>query len=203
MSVVKSRREQYSDATRNALVEEATRLFAERGFGATALEDIATATQVTRGAVYHHFANKRAVFETVLDRLETQALQRIAAAAGEHEDAWDAAMAGLEAFLDNNCDPIYGRLVWQEGPIALGWSGWRECEMEYSFGIVEQLTKALVAAGYVAETAITATSSRLIHELLGGAGMTIADADAADKRRVRDESSDFIRRLLNGIRIRD
>lgn len=203
MSAVKSRREQYSDATRNALLDEATTLFAERGFAATSLEDIASATQVTRGAVYHHFANKRALFETVLERLESLALQRIAAAAAEKDDPWDAAMAGIDAFLDNNCDPVYGRLVWQEGPIALGWTGWRECEMEYSFGIVEQMTKALVAAGYIAETAINPTSIRLIHELFGGAGMTIADADEADKTRVRDESADFIRRLLTGVRVRD
>ncbi|HEX2176531.1 MAG TPA: TetR family transcriptional regulator, partial [Nocardioidaceae bacterium] len=73
MPDVKSRREQYSEATRAALLEAATALFHERGFGGTALEDVAAAAQVTRGAVYHHFTNKRDLFEAVIDALETQA----------------------------------------------------------------------------------------------------------------------------------
>src|SRR5258708_314845 len=63
MSHVKSRREMYSEATRAALLDEATTLFAARGYASTSLEDIASASQVTRGAVYHHFASKRALFE--------------------------------------------------------------------------------------------------------------------------------------------
>src|SRR5919106_1061788 len=65
MSRPKSRRELYSEATRAALLETATAMFAERGFAGTSLDDIAVATQVTRGAVYHHFESKQAVFEAV------------------------------------------------------------------------------------------------------------------------------------------
>jgi AcrR family transcriptional regulator len=66
MTEVKSRREMYSEATRAALLDEATALFAERGYAGTSLEDVASASQVTRGAVYHHFASKQALFEAVL-----------------------------------------------------------------------------------------------------------------------------------------
>jgi Transcriptional regulator len=120
MPSVKSRREQYSDATREALLETATEMFGSRGFGGTSLDDIATATRVTRGAVYHHFASKQAVFEEVLESLEMRMVQRVTEAAAREPHPWDAAMAGLEAFLDHCCDPIYGRLCWQEGPVALG-----------------------------------------------------------------------------------
>jgi len=57
-----SRRELYSEATRAALLDEATRLFATRGYAGTSLEDVAVASQVTRGAVYHHFDGKQALF---------------------------------------------------------------------------------------------------------------------------------------------
>ena len=100
MPVVKSRREQYSEATRNALLEAATALFFERGFGRTALEDVAAAAQVTRGAVYHHFTNKQQLFEAVLDSLESQAKQRVTAATAGVADPWESAMAGLDAFLE-------------------------------------------------------------------------------------------------------
>ena len=67
MQQVRSRRELYSEATRAALLDEATRLFAQRGYAGTSLEDVAAASQVTRGAVYHHFDGKQALFEAVLD----------------------------------------------------------------------------------------------------------------------------------------
>src|SRR5215471_5564610 len=72
MTEVKSRREMYSEATRAALLEEATTLFAERGYSGTSLEDVASASQVTRGAVYHHFASKQALFEAVLELQEAR-----------------------------------------------------------------------------------------------------------------------------------
>jgi AcrR family transcriptional regulator len=121
MPQVKSRRELYSEATRAALLDEATTLFAERGYAGTSLEDVASASQVTRGAVYHHFAGKQALFEAVLDRHEGRATAEIAAAAATATDPWDAAMLALDAFLTQCCDPTYGRLVWLEGPAALGW----------------------------------------------------------------------------------
>src|SRR3954464_11726349 len=114
MSTVKSRREQYSQATRAALVEAATRRFAEHGYAGTALEDVAADIQATRGAVYHHFANKTALFEAVFEQLETEVVQRSSAAAAGASDPWDAAIAALNTYLDDCCDPTYGRLVWQE-----------------------------------------------------------------------------------------
>src|SRR5258708_6372832 len=127
MSHVKSRREMYSEATRAALLDEATTLFAARGYASTSLEDIASASQVTRGAVYHHFASKRALFEAVLRAQEAGAVARITAAATA-ADPWEAATLALDAYLDQCCDPVYGRLVWLEGPAALGWHRWRVCE---------------------------------------------------------------------------
>src|SRR3954464_3432219 len=143
MPPVKSRREAYSEATRAALLEEATTLFAERGYAATSLEHVASATRVTRGAVYHHFAGKQALFEAVLDAQEKRAIEEIAAAATA-SDPWDAAMLALDAFRDKCCNPTYGRLVWQEGPTALGWHRWRECEEKYAYGRVERFVRALI-----------------------------------------------------------
>jgi AcrR family transcriptional regulator len=197
--VVKSRREMYSDATRAALLDEATRLFAERGFAGTSLEDVASACQVTRGAVYHHFASKQALFEAVLDGQETKAVAEvIAAAAGP--DPWDAALAALDAFLDQCCDPVYGRLVWLEGPSALGWHRWRECEQKYAFGLVERFIIELVSQGYLIDQAV-GTLVRFSFWMLGGAGLALAEAPEADKPRLREEWRYLIRRTFTAMRI--
>src|SRR5215472_13897200 len=109
MTEVKTRRELYSEATRAALLEEATTLFAQRGYTGTSLEDVASASQVTRGAVYHHFVSKQALFEAVLALQEARVTAEVLAAAAT-PDPWDAALLALDAYLAHCCDPVYGRL---------------------------------------------------------------------------------------------
>jgi len=200
MPHVKSRREAYSEATRAALLEEATALFAERGYARTSLEDVASASRVTRGAVYHHFASKQALFEAVLDAQEARATEQIATAAAA-ADAWEAAMLALDAFLRQCCDPTYGRLVWLEGPAALGWHRWRECEEKYAYGLVERFVCDLIDAGYLEAKAVDSLI-RFSFWMLGGAGLTLAEAPETDKPRLREEWGYLIRRTISGLRIK-
>src|SRR5689334_24966406 len=99
MSRTLSRREKYSLETKTALLAAATRRFAELGFAGTSLEDVAADIEATRGAVYHHFANKTALFEAVFEELETAAVERATAAAAAESDAWQAGFAALDEFL--------------------------------------------------------------------------------------------------------
>ena len=200
MPEVKSRRELYSEATRAALLDEATTLFAERGYAGTSLEDVASASRVTRGAVYHHFASKQALFEAVLDLQEERATTEIVAAAGA-ANPWDAAMLALDAYLTHCCDPVYGRLVWLEGPAALGWHRWRECEKKYSYGLVEQFIRDLVEGGYVDGRAFDSLV-QFSFWMLGGAGLAVAEAPHGDKPRVRDEWRYLIGQAISSLRIK-
>ena len=200
MPEVKSRRELYSEATRAALLDEATTLFAERGYAGTSLEDVASASRVTRGAVYHHFASKQALFEAVLDLQEERATTEIVAAAGA-ANPWDAAMLALDAYLTHCCDPVYGRLVWLEGPAALGWHRWRECEKKYSYGLVEQFIRDLVEGGYVDGRAFDSLV-QFSFWMLGGAGLAVAEAPPEDKPRVRDEWRYLIGQAISSLRVK-
>lgn len=199
MGSVKSRREMYAEATRAALIEAATELFTRHGFAATSLEDVASAAQVTRGAVYHHFAGKQALFEAVLDEQELHMTKRISAAVAEHSDPWDGAIDAIDTFLDLCCDPVYSRIVWQEGPTALGLARWHECEEKYAYGLVETSINALIEAGYLERKAVD-TTIRFTFQTFGAAGMTLAETPAADKQRVRDECADVMQRMLGGLR---
>ena len=200
MTEVKSRREMYSEATRAALLDEATALFAARGYGGTSLEDVASASQVIRGAVYHHFASKQALFEAVLQLQEARAMEAIAAAAAA-PDPWDAAIQALDAYLRQCCDPTYGRLVWLEGPAALGWRRWRECERNYAYGLVERFIRDLVDGGYLDDRAFD-TLVQFSFWMLGGAGLAVAEAQPEDKLRVRDEWGHLIGQAIGALRIR-
>src|SRR5262249_60385483 len=109
MTEVKSRREMYSEATRTALLDEATALFAERGYSGTSLEDVASASQVTRGAVYHHFASNQALFEAVL-KLQEARVTAWRLAAAKAPGPGKTAIIGRATYRDHCIDPASGRL---------------------------------------------------------------------------------------------
>lgn len=199
MPPAKSRREQYSEATRAALLEAATRRFAERGFTGTALDDVAADTRVSRGAVYHHFASKTALFQAVFDELEAETVRRVAEAAVDAGDPWQAALAALGAFLDRCCDPVYGRVVWQEAPLALGWQRWMECEEGYAYGLIEQLVRTIADTGTIAPLPLEPLV-RITFHALGAAGLALAEAPAEDKPRVREEYGQVMAHLLTSVR---
>ncbi|GAA2587123.1 TetR family transcriptional regulator [Actinomadura fulvescens] len=200
MSPVKSRREQYSEETRAALLDAATRRFAEHGFAKTSLEDVAADIRATRGAVYHHFPNKTALFQAVFDALEIEMIRRVTEAAAREADPWRSAMAALDLFLDHCCDTVYGRIVWQEAPIALGWQRWHECEAEYAHGLIEQLIQALIESGDMPPLPLGPVS-RITFHIFGAAGMALAETAPEDKARVRGEYALAIGHLFDGARL--
>src|SRR4051812_2028835 len=106
-----SRRQQYSDSTKRALVEVAQRLFTEQGYAATSLDQIVAGARVTKGALYHHFSGKQAVFEAVFEKVETDASARIRKSLKGSKDPWEKALIGLRAFLEIVQGPAYQRVV--------------------------------------------------------------------------------------------
>lgn len=199
MPVVKSRREMYAEATQAAILEKATELFAERGYATASLEDVASAAQVTRGAVYHHFAGKQALFIAVLEQQEEHMIERITATMLGHEDLWEGAIAAIDEFLDLCLDPVYSKLVWREGMAALGWEGLKDCEEKFALGLIQRSVEALVEAGYIERRAVD-TTVRFIFHMFGAAGMMLAEVDEADKQRKRDESAYAMKLMFNGLR---
>jgi AcrR family transcriptional regulator len=198
MSTVKSRRDQFSEATRAALLEAATRRFATLGFAGTALEDVASDIQATRGAVYHHFPSKKALFEAVFEQLEISAVERSQEAGDLGTDAWQSALLALDMFLEICTDPVYGRVVWLEAPIALGWARWEELENKFAYGLIEQHVRALIEGGHVDPTPLE-TTTKIVYAMLGAAGLALGRAEPAEKPQLKDEFRGVIGRLLAGM----
>src|SRR6187200_2906294 len=142
-----SRRQQYSASTKRALVDIAEELFTEHGYANTSLDAIVAGADVTKGALYHHFSGKQAVFEAVFERVEAQASESIARAAEAHQDPWDRAQAGLRAFLDAVQEPGYRRVVIVDGPSVLGHERFREQEERSTYAIVLEIVRSVLTAG--------------------------------------------------------
>lgn len=183
---VKSRRGEYTEATRRALLDAAGELFAERGFARTSLDDVASAARVTKGAIYHHFPSKNGVLEALLDELEEAENRRARAAFVAAPDPVTGALAALDQFLDACCQPVYGAIVFRESPIALGWERWRECEDKYSYALLDEMLTALATAGHLPASRSEALPS-IVFGMLGAAGQLLVRTVPEERPRVREE----------------
>jgi AcrR family transcriptional regulator len=187
-----------SQSTRNALVEVARHLFAERGYAGVGTEEIVRAAGVTRGALYHHFGGKRDLFEAVYERLEAELAERIAAGAlaANAESPLEAMQAGAEMFLQACTEPEAQRIALLDGPAVLGWDRWREIGAEHGLGLIEATLQAAIDAGAIAPQPVRP----LAHLLMGALDeAALLVARAADPERMREEVGRTLAFLLDSL----
>ncbi|RLV49809.1 TetR/AcrR family transcriptional regulator [Nocardioides mangrovicus] len=194
------RRQQFSTATKRALVDVAEEHFAGQGYAATSLDSIVAGAQVTKGALYHHFHGKQALFEAVFERVEQEACGRITEALRTREDPWDAAMDGLRAFLTVVQDPTYQRVVIQDGPAVLGYERFREQERRSTFALMQDIVRAtLDSSTYDLDGAMVETFSRIFYGALSAAGESVTSADDPVLAVARIEVA--VGLILDGLRV--
>src|SRR3954468_4787593 len=172
-----SRRAQFSATTRSALVDVAEGLFTENGYAATSLDSIVAGADVTKGALYHHFSGKQALFESVFERVEDDASRAIQTALKGHRDPWEKATAGLRAFLTVVQEARYRRIVIQEGPAVLGYERYREQEERSTFATVVEIVRAVLSAGqWELDEDLLQTFARIFFGAMSSAGESVSSA---------------------------
>lgn len=193
----RSAKAERSDATRATLISVARGMFGERGYAAVGTEEIVRAAGVTRGALYHHFTDKRALFRAVYEDVERRLVERIAASAiASASDPFQALHAGAQAFLDACEDPAVGRIALLDAPSVLGWEQWRAIGLEYGFGLVQATVQGAIDAGLIEPQ----PAGPLAHLLLGAideGAMLVARARAGEE--MRRQVGDAVTRLLNAL----
>jgi AcrR family transcriptional regulator len=172
-----SRRAAYSASTKKSLVAVALELFTEHGYANASLDAIVAGAQVTKGALYHHFSGKQALFEAVFSAVEDATARTVQEAIRSERDPWEKARSGLRAFLEVVQEPAYRRIVIQDGPAVLGYERFREQEERSSFAVVVEIVGGVLdAAAQDADPEMVTTFARLIFGALSSAGETISDA---------------------------
>lgn len=109
-----------SEQTRRALVDAARSLFVERGFDGTPTPAIVERAGLTRGALYHHFADKRELFRAVAEEESAAVAAEIEASAPADLDPAEALRRGSISYLDAMAHPGRTRLLLLDGPAVLG-----------------------------------------------------------------------------------
>jgi AcrR family transcriptional regulator len=173
-----SRRQQYSASTKRALVDVAEELFTDNGYAATSLDAIVAGARVTKGALYHHFSGKQALFEAVFERVESDASRAIQKAIKGHRDPWEKAQAGLRAFLQVVQEARYRRIVIQEGPSVLGYERYREQEERSTFANVLDIVRSVLTAGqWELDEDLSQTFARIFFGAMSSAGESVSSAE--------------------------
>jgi AcrR family transcriptional regulator len=177
--------------TQAALITAGRRLFGQHGFAATSVEDLARDAQVTTGALYHHFQNKTALFETVFVEVHTELLEASALAADGAPDDLESLVRGLEAFLDAIAQPDVQQILITDGPAVLGVD--RFAEMD------EPFTTFVAAFGAVGTLSVADPEivTRMLLGALTRGGMLIARS--ADPAATRDTVAQVVRAMLAGL----
>jgi AcrR family transcriptional regulator len=187
-----------SAATRDALVAAARRLFAGQGFAEVPVDAIVAAAGVTRGALYHQFADKTALFDAAMEAVEADIARRLAdgVAAAGISDPVEALRHTVRTWLDICVEPEIHRIALVDGPSVLGWARWREVCQRHVFGLVQTLLEHGIELGRIRPQ----PARPLAHVLMGaGDEAALYVAEAADRPRARAEMIEILGRLIESV----
>jgi AcrR family transcriptional regulator len=187
-----------SAATRDALVAAARPLFAAHGFAEVSTDAIVAAAGVTRGALYHQFADKTALFEAVLAAVEADIARRLSAqaAAAGITDPVEALQHAMRTWLDICVEPEIHRIALIDGPSVLGWTHWREVCQLHVLGLVRALATQGIELGRIRPQPVMP----LAHVLMGaGDEAALYVTEAADRTRARAEMIEVLDQLIQSL----
>jgi AcrR family transcriptional regulator len=195
----RGRQEERSEATRARLIKVARELFAKRGYANVGTEEIVRRAKVTRGALYHHFRDKRDLFRAVHEQIEGELAETIGAqlAAGG-DDPLEVMRIGVRTFLDACTEPEIARIALLEAPAVLGWQEWRESDERYGLGLVIAGLQMGMDAGRLRPQPVRPLA-HLMLAAMGEAGMAIANAE--DPEAARREVEPALIGLLEGLSV--
>ncbi len=193
----KSRKEEYAEATRAALVDVARSLFAERGYASVAIDEIVQGARVTKGALYHHFEDKKALFQAVLEAIESEIATRMRAAADRKKDPWEQLRAAGDAYLDACLEKDVQRIVVLDAASVLGWATWCAIDRRYGLGVLEERLKAAQDEKLIDPQPLEPVALLVLGALNTG-GRVIAEAK--DTAEARKQVGTTIDRLLSGLK---
>lgn len=190
--------EDRSRTTRAALERAGRRLFAERGFAGTSAEQLVAEAGVTRGALHHHYGDKRGLFLAVLEQIETEATAEIASAvaAVDPDDVIAGMTAGLACFLDICARPEMLRIVLMDAPTVLGWPAFRDFESRHGLGLITDQLQRAVDAGLVPAVPVPVLAQLLLSAITE-ASLIVAHAEDPDRARVETQQSLLL--LITGL----
>jgi AcrR family transcriptional regulator len=184
-------------ATREHVVDVATDLFATAGYDGTSIEAVMRAAQVSKGALYHHFPGKDALFEAVLDRITERIEAALDAAAVGVETPAGLIRAGCVTWIHLATDPVVQQIMLIDAPAVLGWQRWRERDEATTLGAMRAALAAAAREGVLDPRHVDVFAHALL-AMANELALMVARAEEPAAARARAESAlhDLLDRVL-------
>lgn len=185
-----------SAATRAALIGAGRELFGERGYALVGTGELVTRAGVTRGALYHHFHDKPALFRAVFEDVQRELTERASNAGGHEATPLERLHAAVDEFLDACVEPAFCRIALLDAPVLLGWADLQQVDDRYALGCLRDLMTEALNVDQVEPRSVEV----LAHIVIGAVtecGMFVARAPDHDEARKR--AGEGLHRLLTAL----
>ena len=188
-------RAQMMEETRIKLVRAARAAFAQKGYAAASMDELTAAAGLTRGALYHNFGDKKGLLRAVIERLDTEMVEKARAARDRAETPWLGFLEEGVAYIELALEPEIQRIMLLDGPAVLGdpsqWPGQNAC-----LRTTTETIQSLIDAGTVRSVDAEA-AARLINGAALNAALWVAASN--DPHAVLPRAIEAFRCLAAGL----
>ncbi len=172
-------------------------MFYQNGYEKASIEEIIQTAGISRGALYHHFENKLALFEAVFDNIQAQIADNILDAANKEPEKWNQLLAGCRAFLQSCIDPKIQRIAIIEAPSVLDWNTWRKVDSVHGLSLLKSCLNELMNDGII-KTQPLEILSHLLSGAMNEAALYIAHSK--NPKKSLKEAVAIIEQLLGSLK---
>ncbi|WP_265497634.1 TetR/AcrR family transcriptional regulator [Providencia rustigianii] len=183
------------EQTRALLLSTARDYFCRFGYAETSMDELTASVELTRGALYHHFGDKKGLFLAVVEQIDAEMNQRLQEITDNNSDLWHGFQARCHAYLEMALEPEYQQVVLRDAKAVLG-EAIAKSNLQCADSIEKILTKLMD------DKVIADVNPRALAALLNGSLSESAYWIAQDNSHVRlKQSIAGVDLLLNGLLI--
>jgi AcrR family transcriptional regulator len=192
----KPRKEMIAE-TRAKLVAAARQAFGTVGYAQASMDDFTASAGLTRGALYHHFGDKKGLLEAVIAELDTEMTERMRVVAAKERDPWRRFVVECTVYVEMARDPEIRRIVHCDAPAVLG-DPWQSAQQNGCIASMTECLTKLSEDGVIVEVDVEAVA-RLINGASLSAAQWIASSD--DPAATTEKAVKALEALLEGLRV--
>ncbi|EKT62967.1 TetR/AcrR family transcriptional regulator [Providencia burhodogranariea] len=181
------------EETRATLLTTARDYFSRLGYAETSMDDLTASANLTRGALYHHFGDKKGLLAAVVEQIDAEMDSRLQVISNNAQNPWSGFCERCHSYLKMAIEPEYQRIVLYDAKAVFG--GVSASSQQYCIDSMEKILSELIQQGVIAQASAKVLAT-LIYGSLAEAACWIAQKDSANRLT---ESITAIDLLLSGL----